>query len=61
MPPMQAEVLPTCRELGIGIVAYSPLGRGFFTGKFQNLDKLQADDFRRTGQPRFQPEALKKV
>jgi len=47
------EVLPTCRELGIGFVAYSPLGRGFLTGRFQKFDDLPAGDFRR-GSPRFQ-------
>src|SRR6266545_160932 len=44
---------PTCRELGIGIVAYSPLGRGFLTGKYTSTDGLAANDFRRVGQPRF--------
>jgi len=43
----------TCRELGIGFVAYSPLGRGFLTGRFQKFDDLPAGDFRR-GSPRFQ-------
>ena len=47
------EVLPTCRALGIGFVAYSPLGRGFLTGRFQTFDDLPAGDFRR-GSPRFQ-------
>ena len=56
---LQAEVVPTCRELGIGIVAYSPLGRGFFAGK-HDMDKLADNDFRRS-QPRFQQEAFKKV
>jgi aryl-alcohol dehydrogenase-like predicted oxidoreductase len=50
----ETEVLPTTRELGIGFVAYSPLGRGFLTGRFKSLDDLAPDDFRRTG-PRFQP------
>jgi len=49
------KILPTCRELGIGLVAYSPLGRGFLTGRFQKLDDLPADDFRRHS-PRFQGE-----
>ena len=40
------EILPTCRELGIGFVAYSPLGRGFLTGRFRTLDDLPADDYR---------------
>ena len=48
-------VLPTVRELGIGFVAYSPLGRGFLTGRFQTPDDLPADDYRRN-QPRFQGE-----
>jgi len=47
------EVLPTCRELGIGFVPYSPLGRGFLTGKIQKPEDLPADDYRRTT-PRFQ-------
>jgi aryl-alcohol dehydrogenase-like predicted oxidoreductase len=49
------EILPTCRELGIGFVAYSPLGRGFLTGAITSVDDLAADDFRRTT-PRFQGE-----
>ena len=48
------EVLPTCRDLGIGFVAYSPLGRGFLTGKLNPAD-LALDDFRRTV-PRFRGE-----
>ena len=47
------EVLPTCRELGIGFVAYSPLGRGFLTGRFRTVDDLPPDDYRRNT-PRFQ-------
>ena len=49
------EVLPTVRELGIGFVAYSPLGRGFLSGRIQSVDDLDADDFRRNN-PRFQGE-----
>ena len=49
------EILPTCRELGIGFVAYSPLGRGFLTGAIQSIDDLDADDYRRFS-PRFQGE-----
>jgi aryl-alcohol dehydrogenase-like predicted oxidoreductase len=49
------EILPTVRELGIGFVPYSPLGRGFLTGAFASLDDL-ADDDRRRSFPRFQPE-----
>jgi aryl-alcohol dehydrogenase-like predicted oxidoreductase len=49
------EVLPTVRELGIGFVAYSPLGRGFLSGAIQSVDDLADDDFRRAN-PRFQGE-----
>jgi aryl-alcohol dehydrogenase-like predicted oxidoreductase len=49
------DVLPLCRELGIGFVPYSPLGRGFLTGKFKRIEDLAADDFRRAS-PRFQGE-----
>jgi aryl-alcohol dehydrogenase-like predicted oxidoreductase len=49
----EREILPTCRELGIGFVAYSPLGRGFLTGQFQRFDDLPVDDYRRSS-PRFQ-------
>ena len=52
------EVLPTLRELGIGLVAYSPLGRGFLTGQIRSLDDLPEDDWRRTN-PRFQEDALR--
>ncbi|MFD2795883.1 aldo/keto reductase [Promicromonospora vindobonensis] len=48
----EAEVLPVLRELGIGLVAYSPLGHGFLTGNIRSLDGLDADDWRRTN-PRF--------
>jgi aryl-alcohol dehydrogenase-like predicted oxidoreductase len=48
----EREVLPTCRELGIGFVPYSPLGRGFLSGRFTSPDELDETDFRRTG-PRF--------
>jgi aryl-alcohol dehydrogenase-like predicted oxidoreductase len=54
----EAEVIPTCRELGIGFVPYSPLGRGFLSGRFKSTDELDENDFRRSG-PRFQEEALK--
>jgi aryl-alcohol dehydrogenase-like predicted oxidoreductase len=47
------EILATCRELGIGFVAYSPLGRGFLTGQFKRFEDLPADDYRRFS-PRFQ-------
>jgi aryl-alcohol dehydrogenase-like predicted oxidoreductase len=49
------EILPLCRELGIGFVAYSPLGRGFLTGRFKSPDDLAPDDWRRNN-PRFQGE-----
>jgi aryl-alcohol dehydrogenase-like predicted oxidoreductase len=51
------EVLPTCRELGIGFVPYSPLGRGFLAGRFTSPDELDDGDFRRTG-PRFTGDNL---
>ena len=53
------DVLPTCRALGIGFVAYSPLGRGFLTGRFKKFDDLPAGDFRR-GSPRFQEANFQK-
>ena len=55
----EAEILATCRELGIGFVAYSPLGRGFLTGQFKKFDDLPADDYRRNS-PRFQGENFQK-
>ncbi len=54
----EAEVLPTLRELGIGLVAYSPLGRGFLTGQIRSIDDLPEEDWRRDN-PRFQEEALR--
>jgi aryl-alcohol dehydrogenase-like predicted oxidoreductase len=53
------EILPTVRELGIGFVAYSPLGRGFLTGRFRTPDDLAPDDYRRFS-PRFQGENFAK-
>jgi aryl-alcohol dehydrogenase-like predicted oxidoreductase len=53
----EAEVLPTCRELGIGFVPYSPLGRGFLSGRFSKPEDLDESDFRRKG-PRFTGENL---
>jgi aryl-alcohol dehydrogenase-like predicted oxidoreductase len=53
----ETEILPTLRELGIGFVPYSPLGRGFLTGRLRSLDDLDATDFRRH-QPRFQGDNL---
>jgi aryl-alcohol dehydrogenase-like predicted oxidoreductase len=52
---VEAEILPLCRELGIGFVAYSPLGRGFLTGRFKKPDDLAADDWRLKS-PRFEGE-----
>ncbi|HEY0169942.1 MAG TPA: aldo/keto reductase [Pyrinomonadaceae bacterium] len=52
---VEEEILPTCRELGIGFVAYSPLGRGFLTGRFQKPEDLPEDDRRRQF-PRFREE-----
>ncbi|MGB0106829.1 MAG: aldo/keto reductase, partial [Candidatus Sulfotelmatobacter sp.] len=49
------ELLPLCRELGVGFVAYSPLGRGFLTGQFKRFEDFPADDYRRFS-PRFQGE-----
>jgi aryl-alcohol dehydrogenase-like predicted oxidoreductase len=55
----EAEVLPTLRDLGIGFVAYSPLGRGFLTGQFKSPDDFSEDDFRKN-HPRFQGENFQK-
>jgi len=55
----EGAVLATCRELGIGFVAYSPLGRGFLTGQFRRFEDLPADDYRRQT-PRFQGENFQK-
>src|SRR6201988_4725780 len=54
----EQEVMPTLEELGIGLVAYSPLGKGFLTGKIDEKAKFDSSDFRST-LPRFTPEALK--
>ena len=53
------EIIATCRELGIGFVPYSPLGRGFLTGQFKQFEDLAADDYRRNS-PRFQGENFQK-
>ena len=53
------EILPLCRELGIGFVAYSPLGRGFLTGRFRTFEDLPEDDYRRNS-PRFQGDNFQK-
>ncbi|EOA35394.1 hypothetical protein CARUB_v10020589mg [Capsella rubella] len=54
---VEEEIIPTCRELGIGIVAYSPLGRGFFAAGPKLVENLEKDDFRKA-LPRFQEENL---
>jgi aryl-alcohol dehydrogenase-like predicted oxidoreductase len=54
----EKEVIPTLEELGIGLVAYSPLGKGFLTGKIEATSTFDSSDFRST-LPRFTPEALK--
>jgi aryl-alcohol dehydrogenase-like predicted oxidoreductase len=56
---VERDVLPTLRELGIGLVAYSPLGRGFLSGRFTSPSDLDPGDWRRT-QPRFSPENAKR-
>lgn len=56
---VETEILPTCRELGIGFVAYSPLGRGFLSATFKEPGDFAEGDVRRT-HPRFQPENLSK-
>jgi aryl-alcohol dehydrogenase-like predicted oxidoreductase len=53
------EILSTCRELGISFVAYSPLGRGFLTGRFKSVEDMTPEDFRRN-HPRFQGENFKR-
>ena len=55
----ESEVLAACRELGVGFVAYSPLGRGFLTGAFRSFEDLAKDDWRRMS-PRFQDENFQK-
>lgn len=56
---VEQEILPACEHLGVGFVPYSPLGRGFLTGKIATPEDLAADDFRR-GNPRFSPENFAK-
>jgi aryl-alcohol dehydrogenase-like predicted oxidoreductase len=55
----EEKILPVCRELGIGFVAYAPLGRGFLTGQIKSFDDFDKDDYRRLS-PRFQGENFKK-
>ena len=55
---IEDEVVSTCRELGIGIVPYSPLGRGFLTGRFKSKEDFKAGDFRQSTQPRMVGENL---
>ncbi|MEP7118294.1 MAG: aldo/keto reductase [Acidobacteriota bacterium] len=55
----EGDLLATCRELGIGFVAYSPLGRGFLTGRFTSIDDLEPNDWRRQN-PRFQGDNFQK-
>ncbi len=54
---IEKEILPTLKQLGIGLVAYSPLGRGFLTGKLNDIEQLEKEDFRRSN-PRFQGQNL---
>jgi len=56
---VEKAVLPTCRELGIGFVPYSPLGRGFLSGQISTIKELEENDYRRTV-PRFQDENFEK-
>ncbi|KAH7427862.1 hypothetical protein KP509_10G063900 [Ceratopteris richardii] len=56
----EKDIIPTCRELGIGIVAYSPLGRGFLSAGAKLLETLSETDYRKVGQPRYQNENLQK-
>ena len=55
---IEAEILPTCEELGIGVVPYSPLGRGYLTGKIDENTSYDSTDIR-SRNPRFQPDAIK--
>ncbi|KAH7427944.1 hypothetical protein KP509_10G068300 [Ceratopteris richardii] len=57
---VERDIVPTCRELGIGVVAYSPLGRGFFSAGAKLLESLSETDFRKLGQPRYQADNLQK-
>ncbi|MGW4116148.1 aldo/keto reductase [Actinosynnema sp. NPDC004786] len=55
---IEREVVPTCRELGVGVVPYSPLGRGFLTGRYRAPGDFEPGDFRATGQPRLDHDNL---
>jgi len=57
---IEDEIVPTCRELGIGLMPYAPLGRGFLTGRYRRAADFEEDDFRRTGQPRFEDGNLER-
>ena len=57
---LEAEILPTIRDLGIGLVAYSPLGRGFLSGRFDSTDELDDGDFRKVAYPRTSGENLER-
>jgi aryl-alcohol dehydrogenase-like predicted oxidoreductase len=57
---IEDEIVPVCRELGVGVVAYSPLGRGFLTGRFTSTESFGDGDFRAVSQPRFSAENLAK-
>jgi aryl-alcohol dehydrogenase-like predicted oxidoreductase len=57
---VEKEILPACRSLGIGFVPYSPLGRGFLTGRFKSLSDFADGDFRKSNHPRFQGDNLQK-
>ena len=56
--PIEAEILPTCEELGIGLVPYSPLGRGYLTGKIDENQTFASNDIR-SRNPRFTPETMR--
>jgi hypothetical protein len=57
----QADLLPVCRELGIGVLAYSPLGCGLLTGQLKDLSQLHPSDFRTKMSPQFEAENHKQV
>eukprot|EP00775_Hariotina_reticulata_P000921 gene921-1248_t len=60
MQELKVDLLPVCRELGIGVLAYSPLGRGILTGQLRDLAQLDPTDFRRTASPWFDEGNLQK-